>query len=88
MNEIEIYFNRAGNTVVGCYTTYQPLDAAISKKNVFFPHGAFVKGSKSEILRLIENVQLWGNCIKSFAGWKKVCELSGVEFGKDATSRN
>ena len=79
---IEIYFDETGNTVIGSYTDYLPLDKAMTKKaaNMVFPNGLTISGDKSEIARLADYVLTFGNCIKTLAGWKKACELAGCRF--------
>ena len=82
MATIEITFNQAGNTVIGSYTDYLPLDKAITKKaaNILFPNGLTISGERAEIARLADYVLTFGNCIKTLAGWKKACELAGCKF--------
>jgi hypothetical protein len=83
MNTIEIHFSTRGNTVIGSYTDYLPLDSAIAKKlasnrDIMFPQGMIVKGEKADIARLAEMVLTFGNCLKSKLAWVNACKLAGV----------
>ena len=80
MNTIEVYFKSTGNTIVGNYSAYMPLRLAMEKKAVFVPDGFAIKCELPDLHRLIEHIQIFGNCIKTLAGFKKACELSGVEL--------
>ena len=83
MSTIEVYFSPKGNTVIGNYSAYKPLDVAMQSKSVFMPDGHFVKCELSDFARLVEHIQTFGNCIKTLAGFKKACELAGVELQKE-----
>lgn len=80
MNEIEITFNELGNTIVGEYTEYAKLDKAIARKSVFTPYGKTIRCDLATLRRLVEHVALFGHCIKTLAGFRKACELAGVEL--------
>ena len=82
---VEIYFAQNGSTVIGDYSAYRHLDAAIAQKQVFTPHGYHLKCDGAELARLVENVSLFGHCIKTLEAFKKVCQLSGVELSKTPT---
>lgn len=83
MKNIEISFNPYGNTVVGNYSKYRALDLAIDRKQVPEPHGYTIKGTDADIVRLAEYVSLFGYCIRSIKGWRKACNLAGVEITKN-----
>lgn len=84
MNALEVYFNARGNTVIGNYSTYLKLDGAMQAKGVFSPVGYVIKvATNSDFSRLLEHVRLFGNCIKTLAGFDNACKLAGVEFVKD-----
>lgn len=83
MNEIEIYFNKAGNTIIGDYARYTNFDRAMSAKNVFLPHSYSIRCAISDFERLVEHVQLFGHCIKALAGFNSACELAGIKLRKD-----
>lgn len=80
--EIEVYFDTAGNTVVGNYFTYATLDGAMRSKSVFHPHGYSIRCESSDFARLVEYVQLFGHCIKTLAAFQNACKLSGIELVK------
>jgi hypothetical protein len=79
MNTIEIHFSPSGNTVIGSYSKYLKLLSAIEAKSVFLPNGHCIKGSLTDLARLVEYVCVFGHCIKSMNGWLKACELAGME---------
>lgn len=85
MNEILIYFEKAGNTIVGNYTAYSHLDKAMARKSVFVPFGHSVMGTKEDIARLTDYVGLFGHCIKTLAAFKKAVELAGCTIANEGT---
>jgi hypothetical protein len=77
--EMEVTFNQAGNTIIGSYGEYAKLDKAIAAKNVFVPYGFTVKACDALTFRsLVDHVEVFGHCIKTLAGFRKACQLSGA----------
>lgn len=87
MNEIEIHFSKSGNTVIGNYTAYVPLDKAMQAKSVFMPEGFKVRCALPDFARLVEYVQTFGHCIKTLTGFRKACELAGVSLERSVNAR-
>lgn len=77
----EITFNDGGlSTIIGNYSAYLELDKAINAKSVYRPVGRMLKCDLITLKTLVEHVQLFGHCIKTLKGFRKVCELAGAEL--------
>jgi len=88
MNEITLHLHASGNTIVGgIWKDYVAFDKAVKAKSVFVPSGFVIKATNADFFRLVEYVQLFGNCIKTLAGFRKACNLAGISLEKDKLAR-
>jgi hypothetical protein len=79
---LEIYFRKEGNTIVGSWSNWKEIETIIRKKGIILPDGYILKIEPQNLQGFLDRLDLFGYCIKTIKGWNNLCKISDVQLFK------
>jgi hypothetical protein len=79
---LEIYFRKEGNTIVGSYSNWQKIETIIRNKGIVLPDGHILKIEPQRLQGFLDRLDLFGYCITTITGWQNLCIISDVKLLK------